>query len=622
MGADIGTSIKWLSVKSSYLYAHNELTNSNRNGFINRAYQNALLTPVSFSNLQGSVMGNGQRSYSSEADNPWFLLKDNNNHYHITQQNGTLALKVTTHDLTANVVQSLQHIQENTTETYKPGTATWINGMFTERNKRDLNYLLQMQSTYDIPYYDHRFNTKLGLSYTYNNANTHVMYNQYSGLYKYQRSTHEPILSANGEYAHRHIKVKLNAANKIYHSNTAAQNGFLLPDIDATLTMENIFSAFNMTLSSSYHAINSELPIDKSLAYTSLLQYTPGGVFNYRPTTEVTSYKNISPIDHREWRASFHLYYKWRLLLSGNAYMRNMRKDIFPVYRNNELVLRNMADLRNKGLQLSLDMYETQLTEKTSVSAALSFFTYRNIVTRVDEGENFTPIAGFRNIHKALVQGQPVGVIIGNTYLRDATGNIMIGDDGFPLTDNTPKIVGNPTPDFIMKLSNTLRWRKLQLNVNWEWKKGGETWNGTQAVLDYYGRSATTSLQRNINNYVFDGVRTDGHMNDISVSFYDPSLPVTSNRWTRYSLTGVTEAYIQKTDYLRLNDVTISYRLPVIHYTRLITLSMYVNNILLRSPYKGADPDQLLLDQPNTTGLDFFNLPAVKTYGFNVSFQF
>jgi len=358
------------------------------------------------------------------------------------------------------------------------------------------------------------------------------------------------------------------------------------------------------------------------MAYTNLLQYSTDGVFRYRPTTEVSSYKGITPVNHREWDGRLALSYQWIFELSANAYVKNIRNDVFPVYQNGTLYLKNMADLRNKGIELALQVYDRRLARDMGISGMLSFFTYGSTVTRVNEGDNFTPIAGFSNIHKALVQGQPLGVIVGNAYLKDASGNVVVGSDGFPLVDPKPQIIGNPIPDFTMKLNNTLRWRNFMLDANWEWKKGGETWNGTQAVLDYYGRSATSGAQRNVTNYVFNGVKQDGHVNDIPVSFYDPSQPVTSNRWTRYGLTGVAEEYVQKADYLRLNSVSLSYKFGLNYKKQQLTLSTHVDNILLWSAYKGADPGQLLFDQPNTTGLDFFNLPAVKTYGFNVSLQF
>jgi hypothetical protein len=52
------------------------------------------------------------------------------------------------------------------------------------------------------------------------------------------------------------------------------------------------------------------------------------------------------------------------------------------------------------------------------------------------------------------------------------------------------------------------------------------------------------------------------------------------------------------------------------------SVSAYVNNVLLWSPYKGTDTNQLLFDQSGTQGLDFFNLPAIRSAGISLSIQF
>ncbi|SDG17230.1 TonB-dependent receptor [Chitinophaga filiformis] len=622
LGVDLGTSIKWLSIKGSYLYNHDQLSNGNRTGFLNRAYQNALLTPTSFSNIQGTMIGDAQRSYSNTADNPWFLLKDNNNRYRFTEQNASLVLAFKRSDFDIKLTQSLQYVLENTVESYKPGTVSWVNGMYTDRNKRDLDYLLQLQGLYNIQYYDYHFNSQLGAYYTYGNANTRVRYRPDESRYNYQRSSHDAFLTLNNTYHEGNIELKVNAGNKFYLSNTASKNDFILPAFDAALKIGGLLPSLELNISSSYHEVSSELAIDKSLAYTNLLQYSTEQAFSYRPVIEAAGYKGLTPVNQREWNGALSLSYAYTLQFNANVYIKNTRNDVFPVYSNGTLLLKNIADLRNKGIELSLQASNNNRGRAVNLSGTLSFFKYNTTVTRVNEGDNFTPIAGFSNVHKALVQGHPLGVIVGNTYLKDASGKTVIGDDGFPLVNPTPQIIGNSIPDFVVKFNNIIMWKKLTLQANWEWKKGGETWNGTQAALDYYGRSALTGAQRNTANYVFNGVRQDGHVNDKPVSFYDPAQPVEKNRWTRYGLSGVAAAYVQKTDYLRLNNVNLSHRFNLNRNKEVLTLSTYVNNILLWSAYKGADPDQLLFDQPNTTGLDFFNLPAAKTYGFNVSFQF
>jgi hypothetical protein len=248
--------------------------------------------------------------------------------------------------------------------------------------------------------------------------------------------------------------------------------------------------------------------------------------------------------------------------------------------------------------------------------------TYNTVITDVREGYDHLPIAGFSNVYKTLAKGASMGAIAGSAYQRDADGNIVIGADGFPLQSNTTKIIGDAIPDYTMKMDNNIRYRNLELNFDLEWRKGGQMWNGTQAVLDYYGRSATSAQQRNTTGYVFNGVTTDGHINTMPVSFYNATTGVEQNRWTRYGPAGIAEHYIQKADYLKVNTAQVTYHFKYKKFIQHLTVSAYANNLFLWTAYKGADPNQLLYDQPNTSGLDFFNLPSARTYGFNISLQF
>jgi hypothetical protein len=65
---------KFIKVTFGYKLNEEKATNSNRIAYFNRLFQNALLTPISFSNEQGNLLVDKQRSYSSFADNPYYLF--------------------------------------------------------------------------------------------------------------------------------------------------------------------------------------------------------------------------------------------------------------------------------------------------------------------------------------------------------------------------------------------------------------------------------------------------------------------------------------------------------------------------------------------------------------------
>jgi hypothetical protein len=90
----------------------------------------------------------------------------------------------------------------------------------------------------------------------------------------------------------------------------------------------------------------------------------------------------------------------------------------------------------------------------------------------------------------------------------------------------------------------------------------------------------------------------------------------------RYGYAGVGEEYIERGDHVRINNIGLVCKLLTKKSLQSVIFTLYANNIILWTRYKGVDSNQLLYDQSNANGLDFFNLPSLKNFGFNISIQF
>jgi hypothetical protein len=615
-------TLRPLSISASYSTLTDRYSNDNRNGFLNRVYQYSLLTPASFDNSQGYLLGTGQRSYSAGADNPYFLLKDNGNSISFTRQNAGLSLEKRLNSFRIKLTNALSSSKQNGEEAYKPGTVSFENGMAISRKTGYRNYLLNLIASFTKNSWNSDFRSSIRINYSYNDGHSGIYYNP--GMeYKYQRSSHDLSLNYQLIFNKNDVEAGLDLVSKTYFSNTTSDKIFL-PTTGGYVSWYNFLGASRLRakLVGTFTNFNSELPIDRSFSQNSLLQYNTEQFSGYFPVTEAITFNNLDPIRHKEWTTRLELDYGGMLGLKGEIFHRKTMDDIFPLYENGAFTLRNVASHFNRGFELSFDINSyLWRAGKLYSYTTFSFFRYRNIVTRVRDGYNFTPIAGFSNVNKVIAEGEPLGAIAGNTFLKE-NNIVKIGNDGFPLVDMNQSVIGDPTPDFVMKFNQNLTWRRFNFNLDIEWKKGGDIWNGTQAVLDYYGRSGSSANLRNTRDYVFKGVLPNGQPNTIPVDFYDPALPIEQNRWVRYGYTGVAEEYIQRADHLRINNIGIGYNVKPKKILENFHVMLYISNIMIWTPYQGADPNQLLFDQPQTNGLDFFNLPSNKTFGCSVSLQF
>jgi hypothetical protein len=351
-----------------------------------------------------------------------------------------------------------------------------------------------------------------------------------------------------------------------------------------------------------------------------LLQHSTENAFAYFPQTEVKSFEGLNPVLHQNAAATIELSFRNKIFLKGSIFRKETHEEIFPLIQNGKLTLLNLADHRLRGCELeaSVHTYAGHL----STSTQLSLTTARSLVTAVRDGFEGRPVAGFSNINIVIKKGQPLGVISGSSFLRDKENNRIIGSDGFPLVNTTPSVIGDPFPDFTLKLSHDLSWKRFSFNMDLQWKKGGTVWNGTAAVLNYFGRSEASARLRETKNYVFDGMHPDGSRNTTPVSFYDPALPFQQNRWVRYGHSGVGEEYIQPADAIRFNNIGFTYKIPFKKQLRSIAFQLVASNLVLWTAYKGADPEQHLYENHQAAGLDLFNLPSARTLGFQLTFQF
>lgn len=575
------------SITAQYDHNASHFDHSNRNGLLNRVYQYSMLTPVSFDNAQ-----NIGYSYSKDADNPLTLLQTADNGYQHTQQHASIKIENVAKKLQYSLIPTIQYGRTRHTEIYAPGTVGFPTGNITQRRQQDFSFLTKGSMTYQLPDYigSDYIPSFINLDYNYADIRSDIQY-LHTSAYKYARRTHEPALSYTASYSLGHLKsLEVQLGNKLYLSNTADRQSYLLPEIgiSGTVTADIGLNTATISYHTKLNRFNSERALHQSMASLNLLRYTSTSLSAWLPVTEVSSFDQLRPVEHLEWSNNLRIEY-YNFWLTANHYIRHTTHDVMPVITGNTIELKNMASHVTKGLEISLTHFMRIRPLNIRITNSLLFNTYRNRITAVAAGYDYTPVAGLSDVHTALVKGAPSNAIVGTAYLRNAQNGIETAADGTPLAAPGLKVIGNPNPDFILNFNNDIEYRSFSLALGWQWRKGGQMWNGTQSLLDYYGRSAASATARK-------------------------SGPV--------AYSNIAEAYIQRADHLQLSNVGVGMTRRFSGYVNKVKLSAYVHNILLWTPYKGSVLNQSLLDQGNVNGIDLFNLPATTAAGIEVTLSF
>jgi len=288
--------------------------------------------------------------------------------------------------------------------------------------------------------------------------------------------------------------------------------------------------------------------------------------------------------------------------------------------------IRNAGVIRNTGWEIAIT--GSPIRKKDfSWDIDLNFTKYENIVEELAEGIENIFLAGFTSTSSRIVAGKPYGALFGSKWLRDSQGRRIIGANGWPVVDPVSDYVGNPNPDWIMGLRNSFSYKGITLSALLDIRQGGQIWNGTQGVMNYFGTSKISADERDVRGYVFEGVTASGEVNTVPVDFANPALGLSSYRRIRYGFGDISEESIQDGSWVRLRELSISYQLPssLLEKTKLIngaSISFTGRNLWLSTKYTGIDPETNLTGSSNGIGLDYFNMPNTRSYGVNLRFEF
>lgn len=302
----------------------------------------------------------------------------------------------------------------------------------------------------------------------------------------------------------------------------------------------------------------------------------------------------------------------------------------------------NAGSLQNFGVEITLNATPVR-TKDFRWDVLVNWNMNRNKVLSLYPGLNTLSVGGFSGTTINHVIGQPYGQIYGVDWVRDASGNVVINDDptsdeyGKPIADVTPKVIGNPNPNFMMGFGNTFTYKQWTLSTLLSWKNGGQLWNGTKGTLITMGRALETENRGSTT--VFSGVA--GHLDaDNNILHYNAAgAEVAGAGGTNTTQTTLDQAwyqgngggfgpvasqFVENSDFLKLREIALSYNFSTKSWktVKSLELGLFLRNVLLWTPYTGIDPEQSLTGASNIQGLDYYNMPGIRSFGIKARLGF
>lgn len=294
----------------------------------------------------------------------------------------------------------------------------------------------------------------------------------------------------------------------------------------------------------------------------------------------------------------------------------------------------NIGKVEGDGIEIDLgvDIIKSD-SDGFNWNSRINFTQSEQIVT--EQAQDIITFAGFAGAGpgNAAIQGEQLGVIVGDRILRDDAGNFVVnsagnyvGEPNITLEDgrNITPIIGNPQPDYVMNFINTLSYKNFNLGFQINHTKGGDIYASTISVL--LGRGLIVETENREDTYILPGV----NVGDDGVSTPNQTQINNSQYYFSNVLFGPSELQVYDGSVVRLQEMSFGYSVPkkFLEKTPFGAFSITASGFnLWYDAYNtpdGAnfDPNVAGVGVGNGRGFDFLNGPSSRRYGISVKASF
>ncbi len=252
----------------------------------------------------------------------------------------------------------------------------------------------------------------------------------------------------------------------------------------------------------------------------------------------------------------------------------------------NELI--NAGELRTRGAEVSLALVPAQSADFNWVFRT-NFFLSRSKVTNLPVPTFIPSSSGF-------------GIGLGTIRIEEnKSPTQIVGNTGFDASGNPIEAtVGDVNPDFKWSFTNDVTYKNVNLYFLFDWQKGSDALNLTQLLYDIGSLSAD-----------FETAGSTRRANGPLVG------------------AGDTRIYVQDLSFLKLREVTLSWRLPdeaVANFwgaLRNVRLFAQARNLITIADYPGVDPEVSNFgNQPSGRNIDVAPFPPSRSFWFGLDLGF
>lgn len=329
-------------------------------------------------------------------------------------------------------------------------------------------------------------------------------------------------------------------------------------------------------------------------------------------------------------------FYRNRIHLSATYYTNEITDVLLDISLTPSLgyseIYGNGATIENTGVEIEAG-YKFINKENFTAGFNLNFSRNDNLVTKLTGGGviDLTPGSSVQGV---AIEGHPIGSFYTQDAVRDANGNLILDDNGFPEVDLTGnKIVGDPNPDWRGGLGFNLEYKGLGISILFETSQGNDFSERTRFITSYFGTHADVAneitLASDLINFAGDiipaGSTVRGNIRNfgggdvlLDESFYTVLYGFGDGKLNSFT--------ISDGSWTRIREASISYRLRNQSLKKMgiqdMNFSLTGRNLVIWTDLAGVDPDINQFGVGLGQGIDYFTNPGTRAYAASIQVTF
>lgn len=280
----------------------------------------------------------------------------------------------------------------------------------------------------------------------------------------------------------------------------------------------------------------------------------------------------------------------------------------------------NAGQVSNKGIEMGLG-YTFVQTKDWNWKVDALWTINRSMVSDIPSDLKEIVYAGYTTLGNFAINGQPLGVIKGYYWQREAkTGQRIVSATGDYISSQEIGIIGDPTPKYKLTGISNLSYKGISFRMQWEYTCGGDMYSSTTRSLIARGVTKDTEFDRAA-PYLLPGVDANGNPNRVQTSatqaFFNNGF-------------GPDESGIYDATLIRLRELSLAYSLPEKLLAKTpfggVSFTLSGTNLWYNAPnfpkYANFDPETNGLGVSNGRGLEFITGPSSRRIGASLRITF